>query len=451
MPGVAQASRSIPDLGLRRRTLAVALAAVALPASLLALPAAPGYDARTWLLWGREVGSLALSTAEGPAFKPLPVAVCALLAPLGDLAPAAWLLLARAGLLLAVVLAWRLAARLAGGSVAAGAAAAAGVALAGGAIEDAAGGGAEGWAMALALLAAERALAGRPRAALAAGAALGLLRPEAWPFLAAAALLRARRAPGERPALALAALALPALWLVPDWLGSGELLRSAERARVPNPGQPALAAVPALAALREAAATTLAPLGALGLAAALAAAWRRAARGAAALALAGLAWILLVAAMSQGGFSGEARYALPGVALLTVAGAVTLAALPRRAALAGLLLVALLALPRLAALPAQRDALAWSAGLDRDLAAAVAAAGGRQAVLACGTPVTGPYRGPLLAWHLRVPKARIAFAARAPGVVFRSRLRPERAPEPAVPAGFAPLARAGRWDVHAAC
>ncbi|MFA9272270.1 MAG: hypothetical protein ACEQSX_16260, partial [Baekduiaceae bacterium] len=90
---------------------AVLLAAV----SLLVLPAAPTYDPWAWLIWGREVWSLDLSTAEGPAFKPLPVAVCALLAPLGDGAPVAWVVVARAGAVAAVLLAGVVAWRLAGG------------------------------------------------------------------------------------------------------------------------------------------------------------------------------------------------------------------------------------------------------------------------------------------------------------------------------------------------
>src|SRR5829696_7076575 len=71
--------------------------------------AAPGYDPWTWLLWGREVASGTLSTADGPAFKPLPVAVCALLAPLGSAAPVVWVVLVRAAAGAALVLAYRLA------------------------------------------------------------------------------------------------------------------------------------------------------------------------------------------------------------------------------------------------------------------------------------------------------------------------------------------------------
>ena len=119
--------------------------------SLWTVPAAPSYDPLMWLLWGRELADGTLDTTDGPAFKPLPVAVCALLAPLGSAAPGVWLVLARAGALLAVVLAARLARDLAAEAVPrdsrapllAGAAAATGVALTGSLLPLAAGGAVE--------------------------------------------------------------------------------------------------------------------------------------------------------------------------------------------------------------------------------------------------------------------------------------------------------------------
>src|SRR4051812_7444893 len=42
--------------------------------SLLVVDPAPSYDPWSWLLWGREVAGGSLSTIDGPAFKPLPVA-----------------------------------------------------------------------------------------------------------------------------------------------------------------------------------------------------------------------------------------------------------------------------------------------------------------------------------------------------------------------------------------
>src|SRR3954468_6001012 len=95
-----------------RRVFGWILAAAAV--SPLVIRAAPGYDPWTWLLWGREVAGGSLSTAAGPAFKPLPVAVCSLLAPLGSAAPVAWVVLVRAAAGIAVWLAYRLGRELAG-------------------------------------------------------------------------------------------------------------------------------------------------------------------------------------------------------------------------------------------------------------------------------------------------------------------------------------------------
>lgn len=401
--------------------------------SALVIAPAPAYDAWAWLLWGREVSGFALSTAEGPAFKPLPVAVCAVLSLLGPAAPFAWVLLARAGAVLAVWLAYR-----AGGGLAAVA-----VALCGGFLGYAAGGAETGWTIAFALLAVEAARGGRPRAALLCGVGCALLRVEAWPFLLVAGAVLWRRRPEHRALLVSCALAVPALWFVPEWLGSGDLLRSGARARVPNPGQPATAAIPALAALREAAALPLWPL------------WLGAVfapRRLRPMLLAGLAWIALVAVMAQAGFSGEPRYALPGGALVAIAGAAGLRAGARSPAVAVLAAVALLAAaaPKLAALPDLRREQAWQRGLDADLQRVIAAGGGRDALLSCGRPYVGNLRGPLLAYRLDVAKRRVGFDPAPPGTVYRSRLHPDSAIEPAAD-GFDPRARRGRWELLVRC
>ncbi len=347
------------------RLVGAAFAVAAL--SALVIAPAPSYDPWAWLLWGREIVHGTLSTAEGPAFKPLPVAVTALLAPLGEAAPVAWVIVARTGAVLAVLLAFRLGRELSGrsrplGGTVAGVAAAVAVALTGDLIGYSAAGAEPGWTIALALAGVEAWRAGRPRAALACGVGCALLRVEAWPFLLAFGLVLWRRRPQDRPLLIACALAVPALWLVPEWLGSGDVLRSGARARVPNPGQPATEAVPALAALREAAALPLWPLWA-GVVACLALPAARAARP---LLAAGAAWIALVAVMAQAGFSGEPRYSLPGAALIALAGAVGLVALVRERRAAAVLAAALLlvaAAPKLADLPDLRGDQAYQRGL----------------------------------------------------------------------------------------
>ena len=113
----------------------------------LLIAAAPDYDAWAYLTWGREVTRLELSTTAGPAFKPLPVAICALIAPLG---PDAWLFVVRAAALAAVALAIRLAWELTRSRTAAAAAAGA-VVLTGDFVRHAAVGNAEPLLCALAL------------------------------------------------------------------------------------------------------------------------------------------------------------------------------------------------------------------------------------------------------------------------------------------------------------
>jgi hypothetical protein len=419
-----------------------AAAALAALSALLIAPA-PSYDPWAWLLWGREIAHGTLSTAEGPAFKPLTVAVTTVLSVLGSAAPVVWVIVARTGAVLAVLLAFREGRRL--GGVAAGVVAAVGVALCGDLVGYSAAGAEPGWTIALALAGVEAWRADRPRAALACGVGCALLRVEAWPFLLAFGVLLWRRRPQDRALLVACAVAVPAAWLVPEWLGSGDILRSGSRARMPNPGQPATEAVPALAALREAAALPLFPLwiGAL-----------FAPRAARPLLTAGLAWIALVAVMAQAGFSGEPRYSLPGGALVAIAGAAGLVAVVRdRRALAGLAAALLLvaAVPKLADLPDLRRDQAYQRGLAADLRDVIAVAGGREALLSCGRPYVGDLRGPLLAYHLDVEKRRVAFVPRPPGAVFRSRIAPGAPVEPTTSPAFTPRAQEGRWIVLTAC
>ena len=430
--------------------------------SILAVRPAPSYDPWMWLLWGHEVVALDLSTVDGPAFKPLPVAVCAALAPLGPAAPWLWVLLARSAAALAVVLAFRLGRRLADGSVAAGALAALGVALCGHYLDLAAAGSAEGLVLALALAGTEAWRRGRPRWALACGIGAALVRVETWPFLLVAGVLACRRCPRHRNVLLAATLVVPAAWLIPELVGSGDVLRSLARAQVPNPGQPALAAHPVLASLRAATALPLWPLW-VGVALTAWMAWTRGdrvARAATIPAAIGLAWIGLVAAMTWAGFSGEPRYALPGAALLSVSGAAGLvrarSRLPQgRAIAAGLAAgaVAAAAVAQADDLVRLHEAQAYQWALQSDLPRVVEELGGAGAVLACGRPYVGPWRGPLMAHQLGVPKHAVEPDHRpeAPGVIFRSALTAGAAPAPAVPDDFRLSARAGAWEAWSVC
>src|SRR5215204_3133969 len=454
----ARISRPSASTGTRPRVASPAVQrvlAVAIGAALLSLPLlapAPSYDPWAWLLWGREVADGRLSTLDGPAFKPLPVAVCALLAPLGAAAPWLWVLLVRAAAVVAALLAFDLARRLAGGSRLAGALGAAAVLLCGALPAYTAAGAEPALVLAFALGAAAAWRERRMRLALACAVGCALLRVEAWPFVAVAGFVLWRARPQDRALLAALAVAVPAAWLVPELIGSGDLLRSGARARVPNPGQPALAGVPGLAALRESVALPLWPLWG-GVAALVALRDRDALLPAAA----GATWLAIVALMAQAGFSGEPRYALPGAALIALSGAVgatnvtSCSLWPHQVTLVAI--VALAAVPRLADLADVRAAQAYQWRLAGDLADAVEAAGGADAVLACGRPFVGRLRGPLMAYRMDVPKRVVEpdEPPRPPGMVFRSALSSAARAAPAAPPQFTEVARIGTWQVLGAC
>ena len=438
--------------------LQVVGACATLAAASLLLHSAPTYDPWTWLTWGREIAGLDLDTTEGPAVKPLPMAIAVVLAPLGDAAPSLWLLIARTGALVAVVMAWRLGRRVADGSIVAGTLAAAGVLVTDGWIWHASVGNAEGLLLALALVAAERALDGHHRLAFALGIAAALVRAEVVPFLALYGLWLWRQDARARPLIAASALALPLLWLGPDTIGAGDPLRSSERAKVPNPGAPALAAVPSLESLSRA--IPLAPVPVLaGAALALLAAARRELPRFALLPLAaGAAWIALVAAMSELGYSGEERYAMPGAALLAIGAGAGIAwaagrvpALARRPAPVAVVLAAVLAGESAPMLVHDARGLDRHARIYGSADDAVRAAGGGKAVAACSPIHTAPYSRPALAWELDVPLSAISTAAASSGIVFRARTVAGEPPGPALVGRFREVGRSGAWRVVERC
>ena len=479
-----------------RRIGLAGLVCLGIAALSLLLPATtPTYDPWAWLVWGREVAALELNTRLGPSWKPLPVLFTTPFSLFGDAAPELWLVVARTGALLGLVAAFGLARRL--GGPLAGALAVVMLAVSGGYLRGSALGYSEGLLVALVLLAVERHLVGRRGQALALGFAAGLLRPETWPFLGLYALYVFLREPRLRRLAAGSMALLPVLWLGPELWGSGEPLRAASRAQDPTLFSPAFAERPALLLLAKAGATVPWPakVGAM-IAAALAAfgtgrrrlrpgaggRWLRTAvadRGSAGITLAlvagGAAWFGLVALMTELGYAGNSRYLAVPVALACVVGGIGLGwlgralaavldrrgvgARPGRPAVLGA--AALVVMTSAAFVPGPlavlvgdfREARA-EATLHADLPAAIARAGGRERVLACGKPVATALEVPIVAWHLGIPTGRVDVVPRAPGVLFRGppQLQPPDAPAPALSAGgFRPVAQVGRWDVSAAC
>jgi hypothetical protein len=481
----------------------LAAASLALAAVSLLLPWALAFDPWSWLVWGREVTRLELDTAGGPSWKPLPVVATTILTLAGGAAPALGLVLARAGGLLAIAGAAALAGRLAG-AVAAVAAAAA-MALSDWWLLNTALGNSEGLLAAAAVWAVVAQLAGRHRIALSLLLATALLRPEAWPFLGGYALWLWRTGREPLGLLAVTLLPVPLLWFGPDVLGAGGALGASSAARgTASPQSAVYADFPALEVLADFAELLTIP--ALLAAAAGAALGGTIARR---LAAAGLAWVALVAVMTQAGYAGNPRYNVAAAAAGCVLAGVGVAALARRvasggdatraeegavsggdttarrddravsggdttarrddrvdpdAARAARRPSAALGWPFAAALAA--GVLAFTAGdlsdqveelgdrADRrtDLDALVDRVGGASAISACAPARTNQPMKAMVAWRLDVSMEHLADRPRAPAAVLRAPPGYEGEPaEPRVPAGFEPVAREGDWELVTAC
>ena len=212
-----------------------------------------------WLIWGRELAHFHLDTTGGPSWKPLPVVVHHAVAPLGEvdhgLPPALWMVVARAGALLALALAFRLARRLAGGGPAGalgGAVAVVALFLTPDWFQFAAHGSEAPLAVALMLWAIERHLDGRPGHALVLGTLACLLRPELVPFLGLYGLWAWRAEPRLRAAAGRACWCC-SRWpgSAPEWIGSGMPLDGGAQARSEPAWSLSLAEQPWLRALER--------------------------------------------------------------------------------------------------------------------------------------------------------------------------------------------------------
>ena len=204
---------------------------VALAVASLALPSAPSFDPWAWLVFGKELATPGpgFSTVAHTGWKPLAVLFTAPLSLAGSAAPSLWLVVVRVAGLAALTLAFRLAAR-AGGAIAGVLAA---LALLAGSdwLRYLSAGNVEPLVVALMLGAIELHLAPAAGSAFLLVALAGLARPEVWLLVIAYAaylLLSERR---WWP-LALGIPGMFALWIVPDWLGSGDLLHTFHLARI---------------------------------------------------------------------------------------------------------------------------------------------------------------------------------------------------------------------------
>ena len=475
------------------------LAAVAVVVGIVSLliPSTPSYDPWAWIIWGREIVHINLQTTGGPTWKPLPVIFTTLFAPFGQAEPDMWLVVARAGAFAAVVMVFRLSFRLTrmigayftraegeldrttlvGPAVLAGVIAALGLALSGGFISDNALGYSEGLATAIILIALERALDGHPRQAFALGFLAALDRPEIWLFWGPYGLWLFWKDPGARRMIIVLFVLIPILWFLPEYWGSGHFLRGVSRAQKPRSNSLAFAHCPFCSELVDAAWPTILLrikiaaailIGAVGFI--LWRVWHEPGRprlhtpqtrgqvAAAGMGMLGIVWFVVIAIMTQVGFSGNNRYLVIGSALVEVCGAVAwgwgayeignllsrvrarrreeaatrsgdrvtagaagpagaAGAAPRRTALGAWAGVAVAALvfcfapnwvgTNFISIQKTHKALVYQAHLRQDAARIIARYGGAAKLLRCGTIMTEGFQVPLVAWTLGVHTLRV--------------------------------------------
>ncbi len=403
-------ARARTDDGRRRLPMPVLLVVcLALAALSLLTVSAPTYDPWAWIIWGREITQWDLVTTNGPSWKPLPVLFTTPFALFGDDgAPALWLVVARASGLLAFAMAYRLGARLAGPW--AGLIAAAALVLSDEFIFNFARGNSEGMLVAIVLWAVERHLDGRYTHAFLLGFAAALLRPEVWPFWGLYGLWLLYR---DRRTAALvfgSGAAALVLWFLPEYLGSGDWLRAASRARDPNPDSAAFADSPFVEVFVRSEAILSLPIY-VGAVIGVVVAWRR--RDRVPLALAAMATILMVAValMTEAGFAGNLRYvALPAAFLCVLAGAGWVAvvrAVRRRWRPVVAVALCAAAVPFVAAdidkLRYDWEVVEYEANFyGPNLKAVIAKAGGEQRIKSCGRVFTGSFQVPSVAWRLHI-------------------------------------------------
>jgi hypothetical protein len=440
----------------------------------LLIPSTPSYDPWSWLVWSRQIvhGHLTI-TSGGTSWKPLPMIFTVPFALFGKAAPDLWLVVARAGALAAVVMVFRLAYRLTlrvGGlfgeaeagldrlttvapALLAGLIGAVALALSasGGFVSSNALGYSEGFAAALLLISIDRHLDGKPRQAFVVGFLVALDRPEIWLFWGPYGLWLFWRDPGARALVAALFVLTPIVWFLPVYLGCGSFSCSVSRATHPRSNSLAFASNPFVAELKRAAWPTMLlrikVVAALLVLAVTGILWqtyhrsgvaglrteRSLARLTAALVgLGGLAWFVVIAIMTQAGFSGNNRYLVLGSALVDICGAVgfgwaarelgVLAAgrwRGRTALSAGLqwaaaVMVALvfLLLPNwvgnsMISIPRTHGSLVYQARLREGMNDLVRRFGGADKVLGCGSVMTEGFQVPMVAWTLGVPTTRI--------------------------------------------
>ncbi len=422
--------------------IAVAACVLAAVVSAAVLPTVPSYDPWSWIVWGREVSDPHLSflVSGGPSWKPLPFIFTTVWGLFGGAAPTLWVMTARAGGLLGLVAAWRLASRLVGGGrpgAFAGLLAVIGVLLTQDWFYYWQRGTSEVVLIGASLWAVDRLLDGHRTQAFLLAVAAGLIRPEWWPFIGLYAIWLWLRDPafrGWRMRLLLVAglFALPFMWFVPPWVGSGQPFLAASHAAEYNGhlGSDPFRTVVGRGIDLQVLPALLAAI------IAVAVGWLRD-RDSVLLAIgAGIAaWWVVVVAMTLDGYPGLERFFLPAAALTCVLGGVGIVRLAQLAGgavadhgpavgVAVALVLVLICVPFTTARVSEARA-SWPAAsqavtiLDQ-LTGAVAVAGGHHGVLPCKSSFVAINHSAqtALAWKLHTTLERVGTSMRAPGVDF---------------------------------
>jgi hypothetical protein len=445
----------------------VALAAL----SAAVLPTVPSYDPWAWISWGREVVDphLSFAISGGPSWKPLPWFFAIVYALFGSTAaPTLWVITARAGGLLGLVAAYRLAARVVGAPrwacVTAGVLAAGGVVVTQEWFYYMFRGTSEPMLIACGLWAIDRHLERRYGWAFVLGVALGLMRPEAWPllFVYGAWLWWRHGSTRMRVLVVLGLFSLPFFWFVPPWIGSGQPFLAASHAADYN-GQ--LGSDPFLTVLGRGLDIQTIPILVFAVVA-VALAWFRRPRESLTLALGAVvaAWWVVVVGMTLDGYPGLERFYLPAAGVTCVlagVGIVRLASVVSR----GRVAVAFGVIAVLAALTIpltggrvndarRQDKIAGQAVTRLDqLSAAVAAVGGHAGVYPCKSSFAAVNHAvqTALAYKLHVTLERVGTSMRHQGLMFvgpHDTIDGEAAPVKSDLTQIQLIAHVGAWRVY---
>jgi hypothetical protein len=447
-----------------------------LAAISLTLPSVPTQDSWSWIVWGREVAHFDLDTTGGSSWKPLPVLFTTVYSLFGDASPELWVMTSRAGGLLAILFAARIAKRFGGWP----AAIAAGVFMAGADwLRFMGNGNIEPLSAGLALAAVDRHLDDHPHQTIALGSLAALGRPELWPFVAlyAAYMVLYKKQASLVVAAVLLAL-VPVGWLGGDWWGSGDPFHGSKlaagfRERQKQHREAALerdkkrhivvdrsTGVAVEHTYRGARVLLIPPAFVAALIAIAFAIYRRE-KTPLLLAAGAIAMFCVIAGMAFAGYGGSPRFLFPAAGFVAALGGIGIGYLVREAgrlwrpaafiAIAAITAIIVpFAIDRANEFGDRAHEVNLRAKYEGQLDDAVAQAGGRERVLSLGGPRVNSTYAHQLAWLLGIHQSEIVGPRRR-NVIFSGRptdVSPSRPPRlPSHGARVTPVTATGIWTV----